>query len=138
MRFRICDNGGMANPSPSATNVSVLVRLLDLFVRNMFGSMKHHAVHAVLGAAAIAYDFMRFGRTVSAWIDHAKEVMIPLLWALIIAVIWHSIASGIQLIALVREEASAGSIETDGPLYGSGGHRIRRLIEPPQPPHGFS
>jgi len=127
----------MSGPSSTRTNVSVFVRLLDLFVRNMFGSMKHHAVHAILGAAAIAYDFARFGRAFSVWVDHAKEVMIPLLWALIVAVIWHSIASGIQLIELIRAETSAESIEVDGPLYGAGGQRIKNPVKPSKPPAWF-
>jgi hypothetical protein len=63
--------------------------------------------------------------------DHVWEALVPLVWALSVAVIWHSIGAAICLIRNIGNDANV--VETDGQIFIPGGarNRVRHTFVPP-------
>jgi len=128
------------DPTPDGVrqDVSIFARFLDLFIRNLFGKMKHHIAHAVLGLGAMAYNLSRFGISGTVWLEHSWEVVAPLIWSVCIAATWHSIASSRELITHIRTEASAGPIETESSILDPYHRAFRTRVESPKEPRLFT
>jgi len=84
------------------TDISIHGRFLDLFLGNFIRKMSHHLAHGVLAIGALGYSWIHLGSPWTAWAEHGWEVAAPLIWALSLAVCWHSIAAARELISAIR------------------------------------
>jgi hypothetical protein len=125
---------GATVPFPSAA-LSIPIRFLDLIVRSLMGSLKHHLVHIILLAGAALYDHHTIG-SLKEWREHTFAASVPFIWALCVAIIWHSIWSAIILIGSIRSEHSQPT-EVAGSVVSVRGEMLMMPAKPIPPPRFY-
>jgi hypothetical protein len=90
----------------------------------------------MIAILVVIYDYAAFGRSWEAFRDHISEALAPVLWAMSLIVIYHSIRSARQLIKQIRLEHNAPS-EIDGRILTTSGQLNRVTVVPPPLPHLF-
>jgi hypothetical protein len=92
--------------------------------------MKHHLAHGVLAVLAIGYDAIHWG-TIR---EHAWEAIVPCLWALSLAVIWHSVRAAMVVTTAIKK--AAGLVEAEGSVFTAQGNKVIILTPSSSvPPH---
>jgi hypothetical protein len=105
----------MADSAQPLSQVSIPLRFLDLLLKKFTGTVKHLIWHVALLLAAIVFDFVRLGRR--AFIDHAWEAVVPIVWLLCAMVVLHSIQAAIGLIRYISAETTGKAIEVEGLVF---------------------
>jgi hypothetical protein len=105
--------------------MSVGIRFFVMFFQKFFPSVSEKAIHVVLALGALAAAYKRGKASEQFW-----EIMAPIVWALSVLLIWHTIATAIRLWRENKLEKDRGMTERELPILGVSGTRVKVFVSP--------
>jgi hypothetical protein len=97
--------------------------------------MVEKAMELLLVIGAIVYSVVRFGLSWKVWQEHLWEIIAPLVWAISVVIIYHSIRSALDTVARIQAETSAAATDQEGHIERPTGgkfHIPKPAIPPPR------